>query len=78
MIRRAQILCASYGQELAVQAQPRLPRADDEPLLQTFVRRRALSAKKAAMDEFETTAHGFRLATSVGGVLTGRGADCSS
>ena len=27
------------------------------------------------MPEFETTAQGCRLATSVGGVLTGRGAD---
>ena len=27
------------------------------------------------MSEFETTAQGCRLATSVGGVLTGRGAD---
>jgi hypothetical protein len=28
-----------------------------------------------AVPEFETTAHGSRVATSVGGVLTGRGAD---
>jgi hypothetical protein len=34
-----------------------------------------LSSDKNSMQEFVTTAQGFRLATSVGGVLTGRGAD---
>jgi hypothetical protein len=34
-----------------------------------------LSPQRAAMPEFDTTAQGCRLATSVGGVLTGRGAD---
>jgi hypothetical protein len=34
-----------------------------------------LSAQRQAVQEFVTTQKGFRLATSVGGVLTGRGAD---
>ena len=34
-----------------------------------------LSPTRQAVPEFETTAQGFRIATSVGGVLTGRGAD---
>src|SRR5439155_21455452 len=34
-----------------------------------------LSPRHQAVPEFETTAQGSRLATSVGGVLTGRGAD---
>jgi predicted phage terminase large subunit-like protein len=34
-----------------------------------------LSPERQAVPEFETTAQGCRLATSVGGVLTGRGAD---
>ena len=34
-----------------------------------------LSPERQAVSEFETTAQGCRLATSVGGVLTGRGAD---
>ena len=34
-----------------------------------------LSAQRHAVSEFETTAQGCRLATSVGGVLTGRGGD---
>ena len=39
----------------------------------TFANR--LSAQRQAVSEFDTTAQGCRLATSVGGVLTGRGAD---
>src|SRR5579864_9508878 len=34
-----------------------------------------LSPHKQSVQEFTTTQSGFRLATSVGGVLTGRGAD---
>ena len=34
-----------------------------------------LNPRKATESEFETTAHGYRFATSVGGSLTGRGAD---
>jgi len=34
-----------------------------------------LAAHRQAVQEFITTAHGYRLATSNGGVLTGRGAD---
>ena len=34
-----------------------------------------LSSQRQAVQEFMTTEKGFRLATSVGGVLTGRGAD---
>jgi hypothetical protein len=34
-----------------------------------------LSPQRQAAPEFETTAQGCRLATSIGGVLTGRGAD---
>ena len=37
-----------------------------------------LSPQRAAMPEFVTTAQGCRLATSVGGVLTGRGIDPSN
>jgi hypothetical protein len=34
-----------------------------------------LSPQKLAVDDFHTTQGGFRMATSVGGALTGRGAD---
>jgi hypothetical protein len=37
--------------------------------------RTRLSPQKQSVNEFVTTAGGYRMATSVGGVLTGRGAD---
>ena len=69
-----QIVCASHAQDLA----DKLSR-DCRHILacnwyrQTFTTR--LSAQRQAVSEFETTAPGCRLATSVGGVLTGRRAD---
>ena len=70
----AQILCASYAQSLADK------HAYDTRSLMTSPLYRAtfateISAEKFAVGDFMTTEGGFRLATSVGGVLTGRGAD---
>src|SRR5580658_9825391 len=68
-----QIIAASYGQDLA----DKLAR-DTRTIMEAdwykalFPTR--LSARKAVND-FATTAGGVRMATSVGGVLTGRGAD---
>jgi predicted phage terminase large subunit-like protein len=69
-----QILCVSYAQDLAdkLSRDCRTIVASDW-YRQLFATR--LSAQRQAMSEFETTAQGCRLATSVGGVLTGRGAD---
>jgi len=70
----AQILCVSYAQDLA----DKLAR-DCRSLITsawykaTFPTR--LSTEKQAVQEFVTNRQGFRMATSVGGVLTGRGAD---
>src|SRR5579872_574223 len=70
----AQIICASYGQDLANKHA-----ADCRTLMASawyeglFPAR--LSSHRQALQEFTTTQNGFRLATSVGGVLTGRGAD---
>jgi predicted phage terminase large subunit-like protein len=70
-----QIICASYGQDLADK------HARDCRLLMasTFYRRlfprTRLSPEKQSVGEFMTTEQGFRMSTSVGGVLTGRGAD---
>ena len=69
-----QILCASYAQELA----DKLSRDCRRIVASHWYRRvfpTRLSAARQAMAEFDTTAQGCRLATSVGGVLTGRGAD---
>jgi predicted phage terminase large subunit-like protein len=70
----AQILCVSYAQDLAdkLSRDCRAILASDS-YRQLFPTR--LSPQRAAMPEFDTTAQGCRLATSVGGVLTGRGAD---
>jgi hypothetical protein len=68
------ILCVSYAQDLA----DKLAR-DCRRIITSGWYQRAfptrLSAERQAVPEFETTAQGCRLATSVGGVLTGRGAD---
>ncbi len=69
-----QILCVSYAQDLS----DKLSR-DTRSIMNTdwyqglFPTR--LAADKQSVQEFVTTAQGHRLATSVGGVLTGRGAD---
>ena len=70
----AQILCVSYAQELA----DKLSRDCRRILASDWYQRlfpTRLSPERQAVPEFETTAQGCRLATSVGGVLTGRGAD---
>ena len=67
------VICASYGQELA----DKLARDCRTLMTSAFYRSlfgSRLSDRQAAHD-FATTDGGTRLATSVGGVLTGRGAD---
>jgi predicted phage terminase large subunit-like protein len=70
----AQIICASYGQDLAnkhaLDCRTLMTSAWYQELFNT-----RLSSNRQALQEFTTTLNGFRLATSVGGVLTGRGAD---
>jgi predicted phage terminase large subunit-like protein len=70
----AQIICASYAQDLANKHA-----IDCRALLSSQFYRSIfptrLSRQRQAVQEFMTTQKGVRLATSVGGVLTGRGAD---
>ena len=71
----AQILCVSYAQDLADKlSRDCLLIMQSEWYQQLFPNTR-LSKVRQAVAEFTTTAHGFRKATSVDGVLTGRGAD---
>jgi predicted phage terminase large subunit-like protein len=70
----ARIICVSYAQDLADK------HARDCRRIMTGGWYRAvfatrLSPDRQAVGEFVTTAQGYRLSTSVGGVLTGRGAD---
>ena len=70
-----QFICASYGQGLA----ENLARDSRTIMLSPFYKdlypNTRLSAKRLAVNDFATDVHGGRMSTSVGGVLTGRGAD---
>jgi hypothetical protein len=69
-----QILCVSYAQDLADKLSRDCRRiVASDWYREVFPAR--LSAQRQAASEFDTTAQGCRLATSVGGVLTGRGAE---
>jgi predicted phage terminase large subunit-like protein len=70
----ARILCVSYAQDLADKLSRDCRRIVASDWYQHLFPTR-LSPQRQAAPEFETTAQGCRLATSVGGVLTGRGAD---
>jgi predicted phage terminase large subunit-like protein len=70
----ARILCVSYAQDLA----DKLARDCRSVLLSSWYRRlfpTRLAPHRQAVGESLTTAQGYRLSTSNGGVLTGRGAD---
>src|SRR5437667_2936913 len=70
----AQILCVSYGQELS----DKLARDCRSIMLSRWYRRifpTRLAPHRQAVQQLITTAQGHRLATSNGGVRTGRGAD---
>ena len=71
----SQIICASYGQDLADKHA-----RDCRQLMSSLFYRKLfphtrLSMEKNSVAEFMTTQQGFRMSTSVGGVLTGRGSD---
>jgi predicted phage terminase large subunit-like protein len=70
----AQILCVSYAQDLA----DKFARDCRSIMMSPWYRRifpTRLAPQRQAVQEFITTRQGYRLATSTGGVLTGRGAD---
>jgi hypothetical protein len=70
-----QIICASYGQDLA----DKHARDSRRVMMSSFYKRlfpgTRLSSQKLSVNDFMTTEQGFRMATSVGGVVTGRGGD---
>jgi len=70
-----QIICASYGQDLANKHSLDCRNLMSSTWYKTLFPHTRLSPQKQSLQEFATTQNGFRLATSVGGVLTGRGAD---
>jgi hypothetical protein len=71
----SQIICASYGQDLANKHALDCRRIMASPWYQALFPHTRLSSERQAVEEFMTTRQGFRLSTSVGGMLTGRGVD---
>ena len=71
----AQIICASYAQDLANKHALDCRTIITSPFYQCLFPRTRLSPHRQSVHEFMTTRQGYRLSTSVGGVLTGRGAD---
>ncbi len=72
---RAHIICVSYSDDLATKfANDTRNVMTSDWYMRTFPMTR-ISKHQFAKDDFETTVHGGRFATSVGGGLTGRGAE---
>jgi predicted phage terminase large subunit-like protein len=69
-----QILAISYAQDLSDKLARDCRALMTSPFYQSLFDTR-LSPDRNAVAEFETTQGGYRLSTSVGGVVTGRGAD---
>jgi hypothetical protein len=68
----SRIICASYAEDLANKFSRDCRALMESPFYKRVFRTR-LNSKKSAEAEFETKGRGYRLASSVGGVLTGRG-----
>jgi hypothetical protein len=71
----ARIICASYSEDLAHKFSRDTRTPLETPFYRRIFPRTRLNPRKATEGEFETTQRGYRLATSVGGTLTGRGGD---
>jgi predicted phage terminase large subunit-like protein len=69
-----EIICASYSEELAHKFSRDCRALMESPFYKRVFRAR-INPRKSTETEFETTRRGFRLATSIGATLTGRGAD---
>lgn len=69
-----QIICASYGQDLSDKFARDCRNLMASRFYQALFPTR-LSADRQAVHDYATTFQGSRFATSIGGVLTGRGAD---
>jgi predicted phage terminase large subunit-like protein len=71
----AEIIAISYAQELANKHSQDTRAVIESDWYKRIFPGTRLSSKKNSVTEFATTKRGFRLATSVGGTLTGRGGD---
>ena len=71
----SRIICVSYSSELAKKHSNDFRTVVDSPWYQRAFPATKIGPYKNSETEIEFTARGFRLATSVGGTLTGRGGD---
>jgi predicted phage terminase large subunit-like protein len=71
----AQVICASYAQDLADKLAGDCRSLMTSKWYQELFPTTRLATRRQAVHDFVTTKKGSRLATSVGGVLTGRGAN---
>lgn len=69
------IVCASYGSELADNFASQSRDVLQSPQYQAVFPQTRLAQKHPALKKLRTTKSGYRYATSIGGVLTGIGAD---
>ena len=67
------IVCASYAQDLTAKHARDCRIVMESAWYKQLFPRTRLDPRKNTETEFETTARGYRLGTSVGGTLTGRG-----
>ena len=70
-----QVICASYAQDLADKLAGDCRSLMTSQWYQDLFPSTRLVARRPMLSDYATTERGFRLSTSVGGVLTGRGAD---
>jgi len=70
-----EIICACYGQDLSDKHARDCRTLMDSQFYRELFPKTAISVQRRSINDFSTTAKGFRLSTSVSGVLTGRGAD---
>jgi predicted phage terminase large subunit-like protein len=71
----SRIICASYAEDLSNKFSRDCRALMESTFYKRLYPKTRLNPKKITEGEFETTRRGFRLATSIGGVLTGRGGD---
>ena len=71
----AEIICASYAQDLADKLAGDCRSLMTSDFYQNLFPATRLASRRTAVSDFATTERGSRMSTSVGGVLTGRGAD---
>jgi predicted phage terminase large subunit-like protein len=71
----AQIICASYGQQLAEKLAADCRSVMMSDWYRNLFLRTRLASRRQGLTDFATSQQGVRLSTSVGGSVTGRGAD---